>query len=131
PALVLLTHLLPGNTVGLDDLLGGAWLAGRRTPLRLIGPRGTAALAQHVVSEISDGVVARARALGEDPSPPAIDAVDGPIGDLEGPGYSLLGPSLPGGPLPTLAWRIQTRGHSAVIGGYGWGGAVRAQIARG
>ena len=68
PGVVLLTSLLPENTVGLDDLLASAWLAGRRTPLRVLGPPGTEALAHHVIGQIQGGVVARARALGDDPA---------------------------------------------------------------
>ena len=131
PDLVLLTSLLPENTVGLDDLLASAWLAGRRAPLRVIGPPGTRELAQHVVAEISPGVVARSRALGDDPAPPAIEAIDDPTGASEGDGFSLLGSPLPGGPLPALAWRIETPGHSAVFGGYGWGAAELEELARG
>ena len=46
PTDVYLTNLLPENTVGLDDLLFAGWMARRETPLRLVGPPGTAALAE-------------------------------------------------------------------------------------
>jgi hypothetical protein len=39
PDTVLLTNLLPENTLGLDDLLAMAWIDGRREPLELRGPR--------------------------------------------------------------------------------------------
>ena len=116
PGAVLLTSLLPENTVGLDDLLAAAWLAGRRAPIRVIGPPGTAALAQHVVAEISAGVDAR-------------DVGDGAQEELGA--LSLRAAELAGGPLPALAWRIEANGRSAVVGGTGWdGGAVEA-LARG
>ena len=132
PGAVLLTSLLPENTVGLDDLLAAAWLAGRRAPIRVIGPPGTAALAQHVVAEISAGVVARARALGDDPAPPALDAREVGDGAQEELGaLSLRAAELAGGPLPALAWRIEANGRSAVVGGTGWDGAAVEALARG
>ncbi len=132
PEVVLLTSLLPENTVGLDDLLAASWLAGRRAPLRVIGPPGTAALARHVVAEIADGVVARARALGDDPAPPALDASE--VGDGATPGLGALAlraAALTGGPLPALAWRIDAQGKSAVVGGVGWDGAALERLAQG
>jgi ribonuclease Z len=131
PDLVLFTSLLPENTVGLDDLLASAWLAGRREPLQVIGPPGTAAVARHAVDEIADGVVARARALGDDPTPPAIRAIESGSAVPAGEGYALSSASLPDGPLPALAWRIQAGDRSAVIGGYGWGGSALEQLAQG
>ena len=132
PSTVLLTSLLPENTVGLDDLLATAWLAGRRAPLRVLGPAGTGALAQHVVAQIRDGVAARARALGDDPSPPALDVLEVADGARESLGaLALRAGALAGGPLPALAWRIEAQGRSAVVGGTGWDGAGLEALARG
>jgi ribonuclease Z len=132
PAVVLLTNLLPENVVGLDDLLAAAWLAGRRAPIRVIGPSGTAALAKHVVAEIEAGVVARARALGDDPAPPALDALEVGDGAQEALGaLALRAGALGGGPLPALAWRIEAQGKSAVVGGTGWDGTALERLARG
>jgi ribonuclease Z len=132
PGAVLFTSLLPENTVGLDDLLAAAWLAGRRAPIRVIGPPGTAELARHVVAEITAGVVARARALGDDPAPPALDALEVGDGAREAlGGLALRAAALGDGPLPALAWRIEAKGRSAVVGGTGWDGAALEQLARG
>ena len=132
PGAVLLTSLLPENTVGLDDLLAAAWLAGRRAPMRVLGPPGTAALAQHVVAQISAGVVARSRALGDDPAPPALEAIEVADGAQQTLGaLALRAGALAGGPLPALAWRIEAQGHSAVVGGTGWDGAALEALARG
>ena len=132
PAVVLLTNLLPENVVGLDDLLAAAWLAGRRAPIRVIGPAGTAALAKHVVAEIEAGVVARARALGDDPAAPALDALEVGDGAHEELGaLALRAGALGGGPLPALAWRIEAQGKSAVVGGTGWDGTALERLARG
>jgi ribonuclease Z len=132
PGVVLLTSLLPENVVGLDDLLAAAWLAGRRAPIRVIGPPGTAELARHVAAQIEAGVVARSRALGDDPAPPALDALEVGDGarDTLG-GLALRAGALSGGPLPALAWRIEAQGRSAVVGGTGWDGAALEQLARG
>jgi ribonuclease BN (tRNA processing enzyme) len=132
PDVVLLTSLLPENLVGLDDLLASAWLAGRRTPLRVIGPAGTAAAVGAIAAEIAPGAVARANALGDDPAPPALDARDVDGGWQESLGaVSLRAGALAGGPLPALAWRIEAGGRSAVVGGTGWDGAALEELARG
>ncbi len=132
PAAVLLTSLLPENTVGLDDLLAAAWLAGRRAPLRVLGPPGTTALAHHVVAQVSAGVVARSRALGDDPAPPALEAIEVADGARETLGaLALRAGALAGGPLPALAWRIEAQGHGAVVGGTGWDGTALENLARG
>jgi ribonuclease Z len=132
PAAVLFTSLLPENTVGLDDLLASAWLAGRRAPLRVVGPPGTAALAQHVVANISAGVVARSRALGDDPAPPALVAIEVADGAQEMlGGLAVRAGGLSGGPLPALAWRIEANARSAVVGGTGWDGAALEALAQG
>ena len=44
PDTVLLTSLMPENTVGLDDLVLTGWIALRTEPLRVMGPPGTGAV---------------------------------------------------------------------------------------
>ncbi len=132
PGAVLLTSLLPENTVGLDDLLAAAWLAGRREPIRVLGPPGTAALAEHVVAQVAAGAVARSRALGDDPAPPALEALEVGDGVRETLGaLALRAGALAGGPLPALAWRIEAQGKSAVVGGTGWDETALETLARG
>jgi ribonuclease Z len=132
PAIVLLTSLLPENTVGLDDLLAAAWLAGRRAPVELVGPPGTAALAQAVAAQVAAGVVARSRALGDDPTPPSFAAREVTDGWQQMQGaLALRAGALAGGPLPALAWRIEAGGRSAVVGGTGWDGPALEAFARG
>jgi ribonuclease BN (tRNA processing enzyme) len=46
--IVFLTHLHSDHTVGLPDLIHTGWVAGRERPLRLLGPPGTAAMAEHL-----------------------------------------------------------------------------------
>lgn len=45
---VFLTHLHSDHTLGLDELLMGAWVLGRETPLEIWGPPGTAAMVEHL-----------------------------------------------------------------------------------
>ncbi len=132
PDVVLLTNLLPENTVGLDDWLAAAWRNGRREPLRLYGPPGTQALADAILAAVVPGAVARAQAFGDDPTPPAFA-----VREFEADGSDTLGDlsfaagALPGGPLPALAWRIEANGRSAVVSGTGWGASALEAFAKG
>jgi ribonuclease BN (tRNA processing enzyme) len=121
PGTVLLTSLLPENTVGLDDLLAMGWSAGRREPVRLVGPPGTGELARAVEAGARPGIEARARGLGLETGDIGFTVVE--IGD----GWrARLGPlevragGLPEGPTPALAYRFSWRDRSAVVGGTGW-----------
>ena len=46
---VFLTHLHTDHTLGLPDLLYTPWVQGRRAPLEVFGPKGTAAMADHIM----------------------------------------------------------------------------------
>ncbi len=48
PAHVVITELLPENTVGLDDLWLTGWVERREAPLQILGPRGTAQLVEQL-----------------------------------------------------------------------------------
>lgn len=47
-ATVFLTHLHTDHTVGLPDVIFTPWVLERTSPLRLMGPEGTAEMAQHL-----------------------------------------------------------------------------------
>ena len=118
---VYLTNLLPENTVGLDDLLSTGWLAGRSTPLRLVGPPGTRALADGINAAGRLGIEGRARALGLALDGARLEALEVAPGFAETTGgLSVRAGDLPGGPLPALAWRFEADGRSLVVGGAGW-----------
>ena len=85
PAAIVLTNLLPLNTMGLDDLLFTGWLVPREEPLRVLGPAGTRAFVE----------------------------------------------ALPGGPLPTLAWRFSDGSRRIVVSGSGWGTETLERFATG
>jgi ribonuclease BN (tRNA processing enzyme) len=46
--IVFLTHLHSDHTIGLPDVIHTGWVAGRKDPLRLFGPPGTAEMARHL-----------------------------------------------------------------------------------
>ncbi len=130
PDLILLTSLLPENTVGLDDLLFTSWLSERETPLRLVGPPGTKALANHLLLAHSVGLQAMATGLGM----PAVSAFEveeiaggwtGSLGEI-----SIRAGDMPGGPTPGLAYRFEAGGRSVVVGGPGWAPDALAEFAR-
>ncbi len=121
PETVLLTNLLPENTVGLDDLLLTGWLDGRSQPLRLIGPAGTRELAEALQTAHARSIAARSRAFGLPEAGARFDVeeiADGWSGSL-GEARIVAG-ALPGGPLEAFAYRIESGGRSAVIAGTGW-----------
>lgn len=132
PGSVLLTSLMPENTLGLDDLLVMGWIEGRREPLRLLGPEGTVALARAVEESARRGVDAFARGMGLAGDPPRFEASevgDGWSGDVGG-GIRVAAGALPGGPTPALAYRFERNGRSAVVSGAGWAGDALSRFAK-
>lgn len=129
---VLLTSLLPENTVGLDDLLLAGWLEPRAQPLRVVGPPGTRALADDLARAHRAGATAQAAAIGLPEAGGRIEAEE--LADGASFAEGALGVralALPGGPTPSLAFRIEAGGASAVLGGAAWGGDALVELARG
>ena len=132
PSAVYLTNLLPLNTMGLDDLLFTGWLTPREKSLRVIGPVGTRVLVESLE---------RAHAAGRDALGPALDlpteggrilvteVSDGYSEEIDG--LRIEARALPGGPLPTLAWRFSDGSLRVVVSGSGWGSDVLASFAGG
>jgi len=122
PLRVLLTNLLPENTVGLDDLLATGWLQDRDRPLSVTGPVGTGELVSHLLAAQRSGLDALGRALPLPPEGRRIDVVevgDGYVEEIDG--VTLRAGALRGGPLPALAWRFERGRRSIVVSGTGWG----------
>lgn len=61
--LLFLTHLHSDHTVGLPDLIHTGWVAGRTTPLRILGPPGTRALAEHLTAAFQADIANRTTGL--------------------------------------------------------------------
>jgi ribonuclease Z len=122
PELVLVTNLLPHNTLGLDDLLFTGWRESRSTPLRIIGPPGTAEFVAGI--EAAYGIGKRALqsglALPIDGSVLEVREVSGGWSE-ELDGLRISAAELPGGPTPALAWKLEHSNRAVVISGTGWG----------
>jgi ribonuclease Z len=132
PDTLLLTNLLPENVEGLDDLLLTGWLEGRSAPLRVVGPPGTAALAEGILAAHGAGIAARSESLGL-PAAGAeltVDEVEEGWSE-EREGLRVRAGALPGGPLPALAYRFEAGGRSVVVAGSGWAPDALVEFARG
>lgn len=132
PSRVLLSNLLPENTEGLDDLLLTGWIQGRAEPLELIGPTGTAALADGILRAHAAGIAARAESLGLDPAGAdfVVREIDGSWAE-EIDGLSVRAGELFGGPLPGLAYRFEGGGRSVVVAAGGWAPEAVVALAQG
>jgi ribonuclease Z len=110
PEAVYLTSLLPENIVGLDDLLSTGWLAARETPLRLIGPPGTRAVAEAILAAQAPGAQALAQALGVPETGATLDITEASDGyeETRDDGVSIRAGAVGARPLPSLAWRFET-----------------------
>ncbi len=130
PETILLTSLLPENTVGLDDLILSGWVTPRAAPLRVMGPRGTRAALGGLLSGQRSGVeemAAEWRAPREGVE--LLELTDGAefeVGEL-----AIRVASLPGGAFPALAYRIEADGRSVVLASVGFAPEALVAFARG
>jgi len=132
PAAIILTNLLPLNTMGLDDLLFTGWLAPREEPLRVLGPAGTRAFVAALEHAYAGGRDALGEGLGLSPAGGRIEVEEIDDGDrLEIGGLVLEARALPGGPLPTLAWRFSDGSRRIVVSGSGWGAEALERFSAG
>ena len=132
PRVVLLTNLLPLNTIGLDDLLLTGWLTPRETALRVVGPPGTRALVEGLEAAHALGRDALGSGLGlpaEGGRLQVEEVEDGYSTEIDG--LRIEARALPGGPLPTLAWRFSDGKARVVVSGSGWGHETLASFAGG
>jgi ribonuclease BN (tRNA processing enzyme) len=63
---VFITHLHSDHTVGLPDLIFTPWVLGRDMPLKIIGPKGTKSMADHILQAYNDDI--RNRIDGPEPA---------------------------------------------------------------
>jgi ribonuclease BN (tRNA processing enzyme) len=61
---LFLTHLHSDHTLGLNDVLFTPWIQGRKVPLDLYGPPGTARLVQGIVDGNSEDIAERLASAG-------------------------------------------------------------------
>jgi ribonuclease Z len=132
PSAVLLTSLLPENTVGLDDLLFTGWLAPRGSPLRLVGPAGTRTLAEGLLQAHAPAARAMGEAIGLPEAGARFEVLE--IGDgwsEESDGLRIRAAAVGDGGLPQLAYRFEAAGRAAVVSGSGPDPDRLAALARG
>ena len=132
PSTVLLTSLLPENTLGLDDLLAASWLEGRRERIRLLGPAGTADLARNIEAAVRPSLEVWSRGLAEELGDPGFDVTEIAGGwTVASESIEVNAGALPGGPAPALAYRFDWRGRILVVGGTGFNDDALVEFARG
>ena len=115
-----LTHLHSDHTLGLPDLILTSWVMGRKLPLRLIGPPGTARMVQHIVAAWSEDIDVRTNGLEHDaPGGWHVDVCEtrgGVVYDSAGVRIRAF-PVRHGGWKWAFGYRIDTPGKSIVISG--------------
>ncbi len=132
PALVVLTNLLPENTMGLDDLLFTGWLVPREAPMRIVGPVGTRTLVEGLTAAYAPGREGLRSAYDLPAAGARIEVIEAGDGWSEKvDGLLVEARALPDGPLPTLAWRFSDGAARVVVSGSGWGRDVLASFAGG
>jgi ribonuclease BN (tRNA processing enzyme) len=60
---VFLTHLHSDHTLGLPDVILTSWVMGRRRPLPIVGPPGTAEMADHLLAAWREDITVRTDGL--------------------------------------------------------------------
>ena len=132
PSTVYLTSLLPENVQGLDDLLLTAFEHGRTTPLRVVGPTGTAALVAQLEAAHAPGAAALAAAEARGEARPRFEAVELEGGETrDEAGITVRAARLGDGPVPALAYRFDAGPRSVAVSGVGWGADAVVELARG
>ncbi len=130
PEAVLLTSLLPENTVGLDDLVLTRALAAEAAPLAVWGPEGTRRLVEGLLSAHAGGFgAARASGLVEAVPVEASELSD--ARSLEVAGLDVQPKRLPDGPLEALAWRIEADGRAVLVSSVGFAPDALVEHGRG
>jgi ribonuclease Z len=140
---VLLTHLHYDHTIGLPDLWLTGWLYGRRVPLRVEGPVGTAAFLEHLRRAFQWDVDYRVL-VGVPAEGAVIEAKDVPPGwTYERNGLQVTAFEVEHMPIDlktrerldfegqTLGYRIDYNGHSLVLSGDTRPSDALAELARG
>ena len=132
PNTVLLTSLIPENTVGLDDLILTRWTAPRAEPLRVMGPPGTLAALEALLHAHQTGIEAMATlwtATGEGSQVQAVELEDG--AEFEVAELAVRVAALRGGPFPALAYRIESGQRSIALASVGFGQESLVALASG
>lgn len=79
---LFVTHLHSDHTVGLPDAIFSPWVLERPDPIRIFGPPGTAAMAEHIQEAWKEDV--HARLFGLEPHDYNLDAYQSPVTETRG-----------------------------------------------
>ena len=79
---LFITHLHSDHTVGLPDAIFSPWVLERPDPIRIFGPPGTAAMAEHVQEAWKEDV--HMRLFGLEPHDYNLDAYQSPVTETTG-----------------------------------------------
>jgi ribonuclease BN (tRNA processing enzyme) len=121
PNTVLLTSLIPENTVGLDDLILAGWITPRTEPLRVMGPPGTQAALEALLRAHRTGIETMATEWRAHPETLEVEAVELEDGaEFEVGELAVRVASLPAGAFPALAYRIEADDRSVVVASVGF-----------
>jgi ribonuclease Z len=118
--IVLLTHLHSDHVVGLPDVWLTGWLVGRKAPLRVIGPRGTAQLVEGLKRAYEFDVTTRRDVDERLPAGGAELVAEETQGGevLDVGGFVVRAFLVDHGPVsPALGYRVDFAGRSAAFSG--------------
>ncbi len=117
---LFLTHLHSDHTLGLPDLIFTSWVMRRRTPLRIVGPPGTHAMADHIIAAWAEDIAIRTGAEGHaEPGGYKVDVREvtgGVVYDSAGVRITAI-PVLHGAWKHAFGYRIDAPGKVIVISG--------------
>lgn len=119
---LFLTHLHSDHTVGIPDLWLTGWVMGRKVPLSIWGPQGTADMAAHLQEAYSFDVHIR-RDVDEKLSPQGVvvqarDVGPGMVYEEKENGLKVTAFTVDHGPVkPAFGYRVDFQGHSVVLSG--------------
>jgi ribonuclease Z len=117
---VFLTHLHSDHTVGLPDLFLTAWVFGRATAHRLVGPAGTVDMARHLEAAYAYDRGVRVRDEGFAAAGATLDAADvapGVVYDADGLRVTAFAVDHGAFATPAFGYRVDYRGRSAAFSG--------------
>lgn len=79
---LFLTHLHTDHTLGYPDLIFTSWVMGRQRRLKVVGPRGTQAMTNHLIEAYKEDIEVRTKGLEHEPAggyPVAVQETDGGV----------------------------------------------------
>ncbi len=117
---LILTHLHSDHTVGIPDLWLTGWIMGRRVPLRVWGPSGTAEMMRHLKEAYAFDIGVRRDHDEQLPAPGAemvVNEVDEGL-IYQSDGVKVTAFTVDHGPAkPALGYRVDYQNHSVVLSG--------------